>query len=77
MGTRKNRLTEAVLTCIHNLCLEQNMKIIKTFQLKIVIFTVVKNCIFLYAFRWIIEIESDNLTVSNSEIIIFTDFHCL
>ena len=43
MGTRKNRLNEAVLTCTHNLCFEQKMKIVKKFQLKIVIFTDVKN----------------------------------
>ena len=44
MGTRYNRLTEAVLTCTHNLCFEQNMKLIKKkIELKIVIFTAVKD----------------------------------
>ena len=28
MGTRKNRLGEAVLTCTHNVCFEQHHKII-------------------------------------------------
>ena len=43
MGARQNRLTKSVLTCTHNLCFEQNMKLGKTNKLKIVIFTVVKN----------------------------------
>ena len=43
MGTRENRLTEAVLTCTHNLCFEKTMKISIIFQLKMVTFTAVKN----------------------------------
>ena len=45
MGTRYNRLIEAVLTCTHDLCFEQKNeeKKLKKFQLKIVIFTAVKN----------------------------------
>ena len=45
MGTRKNRLNEAVLTCIHNIyVLSKNMKIVKKkIQLKIVIFTAMEN----------------------------------
>ena len=42
MGTRKNRLNEAVLTCTHNICFEQKYENIKKNQLKIVIFTSVK-----------------------------------
>ena len=38
MGTRSNRLSEAVLTCIHNLCFEQNKKNITIFHLEIIIF---------------------------------------
>ena len=37
MGTRKNRLSEAVLTFIHNLWFEQNKKNITIFHLKIII----------------------------------------
>ena len=40
------RLTEAVRKCTHNLCFEQNMKIIKIFRLKIVIFTTVKKSLY-------------------------------
>ena len=36
MGTRKICLNEAVLTCTHNICFEQNMKIVKKEQLLIV-----------------------------------------
>ena len=43
MGAQ-NRLTEAVLTCTHNLyVLSKNKKIIKFFHLKISIFTAMKN----------------------------------
>ena len=38
MGTRLNRLTEAVLRCTHNICFEQKYEKDKIFQLKIVIF---------------------------------------
>ena len=34
--------------CTHNLCFEQNKKNIKIFQLKIAIFTAVKNCTILH-----------------------------
>ena len=37
------RTNEAVLTCTHNICFEQNYENIQTFHLKIVIFTAVKN----------------------------------
>ena len=44
MGTRSNRLIfEAVLTCTHNICFEQKDENSQQFELKIVIFTVVKN----------------------------------
>ena len=43
MGTRKNRLTEAVLTCTTINVLSKNKKNITYFQMKIVIFTGVKN----------------------------------
>ena len=49
MGTRLNRLTEAVLTCTHNQCFEQKLE--KYFFkncLKINIFTVVKYCCILH-----------------------------
>ena len=43
MGTRKNRLTEAVLTCTHDLCFEQNLENITIFHLKInIVFTAMK-----------------------------------
>ena len=38
VGTRQNRLGEAVLTSTHNLCFSSNMKHIKIFYLKIFIF---------------------------------------
>ena len=43
MGTRYNRLSEAVLTCTHNLLFQQKCKNGKTNQMKIVIFRAVKN----------------------------------
>ena len=46
MGTRRNRLSEAVLTCTNNICFEQNMKIVKKIKLKIVIFTAVTNAVY-------------------------------
>ena len=33
----------AVLTCTHNICFSKNMKVVQKIQLKIVIFTAVKN----------------------------------
>ena len=47
MGTRKNRLTEAVLTSTHNLCFEQKYEKYQNFYLKIFIFLVVKFSIYL------------------------------
>ena len=41
VGTRENRLNEAVRTCTHNI-LSKNMKIVKKVPLKIVLFTAVK-----------------------------------
>ena len=41
-------LTEAVLTCTHDLCFEQKNKNIKNFHLKINIFTAVKYCCILH-----------------------------
>ena len=38
MGTRYNRLNEAVLTCTHNICFEQKYENSKKNQLKIAIF---------------------------------------
>ena len=43
MGTRLNRLSEAVLTCTHDLCFKQKEEISLIFHLKIFIFTAVKN----------------------------------
>ena len=51
MGTLKNRLSEAVLACTHNLRFEQkyeNTCVVKISQLKIVIFTAVKYCCILH-----------------------------
>ena len=45
MGTRQNRLGEAVLTCTHNLCFEENTK---HFILKIFIFYNFKNLCILH-----------------------------
>ena len=43
MGSRQNRLNEAVLTCTHNIYFKQKYENSKKNQLKIVIFTAVKN----------------------------------
>ena len=40
MGTRKNRLGEAVLTSTHNLCFEQKYEKYQNFYLKIFLFLV-------------------------------------
>ena len=47
MGTRKNRLAEAVLTSTHNLCFKQKHEIYQNFYLKIFNFLVVKFSIYL------------------------------
>ena len=44
MGTRLNRLNEAVLTCTHDLSLKQKYEIYHFFYLKIIVFTAVKYC---------------------------------
>ena len=44
MGTRYNRLTEAVLMCTHNLCFELKSEKVKRNLMKNVIFTAVKYC---------------------------------
>ena len=41
-------ISEAVLTCTHNLCFEQKIRKHQTFSLKIIIFTAVKNRHILY-----------------------------
>ena len=48
MGTRYNRLSEAVLTCTHDLLFQLKCKNGKTNQMKIVIFRAVKNCCILH-----------------------------
>ena len=48
MGTRQNRLNEAVLTCTLNICFEQKYENSHKIQLKIVIFTAVKIRCILY-----------------------------
>ena len=40
---RSKRRAPVVLSCTHNLCFEQNMKIVKKIQLKIIVFTALKN----------------------------------
>ena len=47
MGTRKNRLGEAVLTSTHNLCFEQKCDNIRFFFLKKIQFLVLKFSIYL------------------------------
>ena len=47
MGTRKNRLAEAVLTSTHNLCFEQKHEKYQNFYLQVVIFSVAKFAIYL------------------------------
>ena len=48
MGTRKNRLSEAVLSITHNLCFEQKYENnIRIFYLKIFLFLVVTFSIYL------------------------------
>ena len=48
MGTRWNRLSEAVLTCTHDLCFSKNKKNITIFHRKIIVFTAVKYCSILH-----------------------------
>ena len=59
---RLNRFAEAVLTSIHNLCFEQNMKNIRIFYLKIFIFLVVKFSIYLKR-RVFVVIEYEIFTI--------------
>ena len=47
MGTRENRLAEAVLTSTHNLCLEKKYEKCRIFYWKIFLFLVVKFSIYL------------------------------
>ena len=47
MGTRKNRLAEAVLTSTHNLCFEQNYEKYHSFLSEIFQFLEVKFSIYL------------------------------
>ena len=47
MGTRENRLAEAVLTCTHNLCFEQKYEKYQRFYLKNFSFLEVKFSIYL------------------------------
>ena len=47
MGTRKNRLAEAVLTSTHNLCFEQKYENIRIFLSENLPFLVVKFSIYL------------------------------
>ena len=54
MGTRKNRLNVAVITCTHNVCFEQkyeNSK--KKRKLKVVIFTALKNRCILHGYVFV------------------------
>ena len=44
MGTRYNRLSEAVITSTHDLCFDKNKKNVIFFHLKNTIFTAVKYC---------------------------------
>ena len=48
MGTRSNRLAEAVLTSTHNLCFEQKYENYQTFLSENFQFLEVKFCIYLY-----------------------------
>ena len=47
MGTRKNRLVEAVLTSTHNLCFEQKYEIYQNFLSENFSFLVVKFSVYL------------------------------
>ena len=42
MGTRKNHLAEAVLTCTHNVCFKKDFRNIKNLPMKFLIFTAEK-----------------------------------
>ena len=50
---------EAVLTCTHDLCFEQNRKNITLFHLKIIIFTAVKYYSILYGRVFVMGLEED------------------
>ena len=66
MGTRYNRLSEAVLTCTHNLCFEQKYEKSKKLSPKIVIFTAVKNHYMLHG-RVFVMNDIDRNSVKQSE----------
>ena len=59
MGTRKNRLNEAVLTCTHNICFEQKYENSEKNQLKIVIFSAVKNRCILHGHVFVMTTTED------------------
>ena len=48
---------EAVLTCIHNQCFEQNKENITLFHMQIIVFTVVKICSILHGHVFVIVFE--------------------
>ena len=57
MGTSKNRLAEAVLTCTHNLCFEKNIKI---FSWNFQFFKAQKSLCFAWAsFRNVVPRDTD------------------
>ena len=49
----------AVLTCTHNQCFEQNKKKVKHFQMKIVIFTSMKNRCMLHRRVFVMNIDRE------------------
>ena len=67
MGTRYNRLAEAVLTGTHNICLEQKYK---SFYLKIFSFLVVKFSIYLYR-RVFVMVYSDKWVCRKKKVATF------
>ena len=65
MGTRSNRLTEAVLTSTHNLCFEQKFEKYQNFYLKIFLFLVVQFSIYLNRHVSVMHLQFDQALSSN------------
>ena len=75
MGTRYNRLIEAVLTCTHNQCFEQKQeKYLKKNYLKINIFSAVKYCCILHGRVFVMKFQ-DHQTSSSEVKDLFSFYH--
>ena len=67
MGTRWNRLGEAVLTSTQNLCFEQKYEKYQHFKISLSVFWVVKISIYLNKCVFVIQKEGTNRHLMGSE----------